>query len=130
MSTQREMTRARHLAAIKAADAAYYNADAPLMTDAEYDRLRNDYIARYGSADLDYVPGEAAAAFAKFRHTVSVISLAKVKFDEERGRLESELSRLWPVIHEPKLDGLTVVAYPRVDGSCTFVTRGNGQAPD
>ena len=121
------MTRSEHLAAIKAADAAYYGADAPIMTDAEYDRLRSDFIARYGSADLDYVPGEAAAAFAKFRHTVPVISLAKVKFDEERGRLESELARLWPVIHEPKLDGLTVVAYPKADGSCTFVTRGNGQ---
>ena len=121
------MTRAEHLAAIKAADAAYYGADAPIMTDSEYDRLRSDYIERYGSADLDYVPGEAAAAFAKFRHTVPVISLAKVKYDEERGRLESELTRLWPVIHEPKLDGLTVVAYPRTDGSCTFVTRGNGR---
>lgn len=121
------MTREEHLAAIRAADAAYYNADAPVMTDSEYDRLRADYIAKYGAADLDYVPGEAAAAFSKFRHTVPVISLAKVKFDEERGKLESELRRLWPVLHEPKLDGLTVVAYPRADGSCTFVTRGDGK---
>ncbi len=121
------MTREEHLAAIRAADAAYYDADAPLMADSEYDRLRNDYIAKYGAADLDYVPGEAAAAFSKFRHTVPVISLAKVKYDEERGRLESELARLWPVLHEPKLDGLTVVAYPRPDGACTFVTRGDGK---
>ncbi|MBR1760954.1 MAG: NAD-dependent DNA ligase LigA [Schwartzia sp.] len=121
------MTREEQLAAIRAADAAYYNSDAPVMTDSEYDRLRADYIAKYGSADLDYVPGEAAAAFSKFRHKVPVISLAKVKFDEERGKLESELRRLWPVLHEPKLDGLTVVAYPRADGSCTFVTRGDGK---
>ena len=121
------MTREEHLAAIKAADAAYYNADAPLMADSEYDKLRADYIAKYGAADLDYVPGEAAAAFSKFRHTVPVISLAKVKYDEERGKLETELRRLWPVLHEPKLDGLTVVAYPKSDGSCTFVTRGDGK---
>ncbi len=121
------MTREEHLAAIKAADAAYYNDDAPVMTDSEYDRLRNDYIARYGASDLDYVPGEAATAFSKFRHTVPVISLAKVKYDEERGKLENELRRLWPVLHEPKLDGLTVVAYPKGDGSCTFVTRGDGK---
>ena len=120
------MTREEHLAAIKAADAAYYNADAPVMADSEYDKLRADYIAKYGAADLDYVPGEAAAAFSKFRHTVPVISLAKVKYDEERGKLETELRRLWPVLHEPKLDGLTVVAYPKSDGSCTFVTRGDG----
>ena len=74
------MTREEHLAAIKAADAAYYNDDAPVMADSEYDKLRADYIAKYGAADLDYVPGEAAAAFSKFRHTVPVISLAKVKF--------------------------------------------------
>lgn len=121
------MTREEHLAAIKAADAAYYNADAPVMADSEYDKLRADYIAKYGAADLDYVPGEAAAAFSKFRHTVPVISLAKVKYDEERGKLETELRRLWPVLHEPKLDGLTVVAYPKSDGSCTFVTRGDGK---
>ncbi|MBO6210639.1 MAG: NAD-dependent DNA ligase LigA [Schwartzia sp.] len=121
------MTREEHLAAIKAADAAYYNNDAPVMTDSEYDSLRADYIEKYGAADLDYVPGEAAAAFSKFRHTVPVISLAKVKFDEERGKLETELRRLWPVLHEPKLDGLTVVAYPKADGSCTFVTRGDGK---
>ena len=121
------MTREEHLAAIKAADAAYYNDDAPVMTDSEYDRLRAGYIAKYGADDLDYVPGEAAAAFSKFRHTVPVISLAKVKFEEERGKLESELRRLWPVLHEPKLDGLTVVAYPKADGSCTFVTRGDGK---
>ena len=121
------MTREEHLAAIKAADAAYYNDDAPVMTDSEYDSLRADYIAKYGAAYLDYVPGEAAAAFSKFRHTVPVISLAKVKFDEERGKLETELRRLWPVLHEPKLDGLTVVAYPKADGSCTFVTRGDGK---
>ncbi len=121
------MTREEQLAAIKAADAAYYNDDAPVMADSEYDKLRADYIAKYGAADLDYVPGEAAAAFSKFRHTMPVISLAKVKYDEERGKLETELRRLWPVLHEPKLDGLTVVAYPKGDGSCTFVTRGDGK---
>ena len=47
------MTREEHLAAIKAADAAYYNNDAPVMSDSEYDSLRTDYIAKYGIADLD-----------------------------------------------------------------------------
>ena len=38
------MTREEHLAAIRVADAAYYNDDAPVMTDSEYDRLRAEYI--------------------------------------------------------------------------------------
>ena len=33
---------------IKKADEAYYMEDNPIMTDAEYDKLRYDFIAKYG----------------------------------------------------------------------------------
>ena len=123
------MTREEHLQAIKDADAAYYNQDNPLLTDSEYDRLRAEYIALYGPADLDYVPGDANKGFAHFRHPYPVVSLDKVKQGED-ARLLALLRKLWPVVHEPKIDGLTVVAYPQPDGSYRFVTRGSGELGD
>ena len=123
------MTREEQLKAIKDADAAYYNQDNPLLSDSEYDRLRADYIEKYGEADLNYVPGDANEGFAHFRHPYPVVSLAKVKQGED-GRLLALLQKLWPVVHEPKIDGLTVVAYPQADGSYRFVTRGSGELGD
>ena len=115
------MVREEHLQKIKAADHAYYDLDNPIMADTEYDKLRNEYIEKYGSEDLDYVPGEAAADFEKFKHPRPVISLAKVKWETEKEKLRSEIERLWPVIHEPKLDGLTVVAYPDENGKACLM---------
>ena len=117
------MDKLEHLEAIKKADDAYYNQDQPLLTDPEYDALRSDYIAKYGAEDLDYIPGKAV--FEPYEHEVPVASLAKVK-EGEAAKIEAAASKLWPVVVEPKLDGLTVVAYPADDGSCTFVTRGDG----
>lgn len=123
------MTREEQLAAIKAADDAYYNQDDPVMTDPEYDRLRNDYINQYGSEDLNYVPGDTDNAFKHFMHTTPVTSLGKVK-ESEPEKLRAAIEKLWPVIIELKYDGLTVVAYPNSDGSCKYVTRGNGEVGD
>ena len=51
-------------------------------------------------------------------------SLDKVKY-YEKDKLKKKLEKLYPVVLESKLDGLTVVAYPK-DGTSMFVTRGNG----
>lgn len=123
------MTREEQLAAIKNSDDEYYNQDNPTMTDLEYDRLRNDYIAKYGSEDLDYVPGGINEGFQSFVHKVPVTSLGKVKESEPK-KLYEIARKLWPVVVELKYDGLTVVAYPNEDGSCKFVTRGNGEIGD
>lgn len=121
------MTREEHLAAIKAADVAYYDNDNPTMSDAEYDKLRRDYIDRYGTEDLNYVPGAAADGFEKFKHPTPVTSLGKwTKGVDSEEDLKKKIDELWPAIIEPKYDGLTVVAYPNEDGSCKFVTRGLG----
>ena len=123
------MTREEQLAVIKATDDAYYNQDNPVMTDPEYDRLRNDYIEQYGSEDLNYVPGNANNTFEHFTHTTPVTSLGKVK-ESEPEKLRAAIEKLWPVIIELKYDGLTVVAYPQKRGACKFVTRGNGVVGD
>lgn len=122
------MTREEQLKAIKSADNAYYNLNNPTMTDQEYDALRTEYIEKYGSDDLNYVPGNSITS-RKFKHPIEVTSLAKVDEDEV-AKLKSEIKRLGSVVIEPKYDGLTVVAYPKEDGSYFFVTRGSGSEGD
>ena len=122
------MTREEQLNAIKSADNAYYNLNNPTMTDQEYDALRTDYIEKYGLDDLNYVPGNSITS-RKFKHPIEVTSLAKVDEDEV-AKLKSEIKRLESVVIEPKYDGLTVVAYPKEDGSYFFVTRGSGSEGD
>ena len=62
------MTREEQLKKIKAADEFYYGSSGrTIMSDAEYDALRGDYLAKYGSKDLEYVPG-ADLGGKKFAH--------------------------------------------------------------
>lgn len=121
------MTKTEHLALIKKADHDYYDLDNPSMSDAEYDKLRRDYIDKYGADDLDYVPGNVSDGFEKFKHPTPVTSLGKwTKGMDDEKDLIKKIEELWPVEIQPKYDGLTVVAYPNEDGSCKFVTRGLG----
>ena len=124
-----DMTRKERLELIKKADIAYYNDDAPIMSDAEYDRLRNEYIAEFGNEELNYVPGNTTSEFRPFIHTEPVSSLGKVK-ENDTVKVLAAVEKLWPVVLEPKIDGLTVVAYPNEDGSYNYVTRGNGDQGD
>lgn len=103
---------------LKYHDDLYYNQDAPVLSDAEYDELKRQYVELYG--EYDYVPGEASADSIKFEHPVPVTSLDKVQITEVN-KLKTHLERLWPVIIQPKMDGLTLVSYADKD-----VTRGNG----
>ncbi|MBQ5503173.1 MAG: hypothetical protein IIT82_10750, partial [Selenomonas sp.] len=121
------MTREEHLAAIKKADREYYELDNPVLADEEYDALRRSYIDKYGVEDLNYVPGSAAGDFDKFSHPHPVTSLSKwTKGVDSEADLVKKVAELWPVVIQPKYDGLTVVAYPNADGSCRFVTSGLG----
>lgn len=114
------------LSRIKKADKEYYEDDNPSMSDEEYDTLRKEYIRLYGSSDLDYVPGEVSSGFIPFKHPVPVTSLGKWKAGVDSSEeLIRKIKELWPVIIEPKYDGLTVVAYPGKNGP-RFVTRGSG----
>lgn len=122
------MTREEQLKKIKAADEAYYGSSSEtILSDAEYDALRRDYIERYGDADLDYVPG-AELGTEKFHHPHEAKSLGKID-ESETDKLQAYIEKFMPVLVEPKLDGCSVVVYPQ-DGAPMYVTRGGGDEGD
>lgn len=101
-------------------DDLYYNKDVSEITDKEYDQLKAQYLQLIGKDEYDYVPG--TAQFNKFEHTTPILSLDKVQITDTED-LRNNIERLWPVVIQPKMDGLTIVTY----SGGMHVTRGNGQ---
>lgn len=119
----------------------YHVLDAPLISDAEYDRLMERLKAieaahpewitpdsptqRAGSAPLD--------RFVKVRHPAPILSLANA-FDangvrawlERIGKLDERIRKAEFVV-EPKIDGLTVVLTYRNGIFVQGATRGDGE---
>ncbi len=105
------------------ADRAYFEQDAPEITDAEYDALKRRYQAfELAFPELkrpDSLSGKVAGApvegFAKVRHEVPMLSLAKAYTDEdvidfaERAKRFFEKDRDLSLVFtaEPKIDGLS-----------------------
>lgn len=106
-------------------DSAYYDKNESVVTDKEYDAYRRKYIELYGERSLDYVPGSVSNIFKKYKHKVPVISLGKFQ-ETESDKIKLYSNKLFPIVIEPKYDGLTVVAYPIKNGKVLYVTRGSG----
>lgn len=123
-------------------DRRYHAEDAPTITDAEYDALRRRNLAieeRFPDLVREDSPSRRVGAapaegFAKVRHTVPMLSLAKAYTDEdvtdflERGRRFFDRDKDLDIAFtaEPKIDGLS--ASLRYEGG-VFVqgaTRGDG----
>lgn len=123
-------------------DRRYHGEDAPIITDAEYDALTRRNLAieqRFPHLVREDSPSRRVGAppaegFAKVRHTVPMLSLAKAYTDQdvadfiERGRRffdrDKDLNIAFTA--EPKIDGLS--ASLRYEGG-VFVqgaTRGDG----
>jgi DNA ligase (NAD+) len=130
---------------IAAHDRAYYQQDAPIVSDAEYDalRIRNAAIeARFPALVREDSPSRrigapAAAGFAKVEHARPMLSLANafteadlVEFVEGVRRFLRELrddpGAALAMMAEPKIDGLSIsLRYER--GRFTVgATRGDG----
>lgn len=132
----------RLAAAIAAADIAYHQNDAPEITDAEYDALkrRNDAIeeAFPELVRTDTPTGKVGAApaegFAKVRHGVPMLSLAKAYTDEdvtdfiERGHrfFQRDEGLALAFTAEPKIDGLSASLRYENGVFVQGATRGDG----
>lgn len=114
-------------------DARYHQEDAPEISDAEYDALRQRngaiearfaHLVRADSPSQN-VGAAPAAGFAKVRHAVPMLSLANCFSRED---VEGFLSTIRNFLSELKRDGsaaLELVAEPKIDGlSCSLLYRG------
>jgi DNA ligase (NAD+) len=133
---------ARLAEAIAQADIAYHQKDAPEITDAEYDALRrrNDAIEQAfpdlvrPNSPANSVGAPPAEGFAKVRHAVPMLSLAKAYTDEDvldfiaRGRRFFERDKDLDIAFtaEPKIDGLSASLLYENGVFVRGATRGDG----
>ncbi len=130
---------------IRRHDALYHGADAPEISDADYDKLRADYRAlrekfpHLAPADdpeqkVGYTP---QAAFGKVRHSVPMLSLGNAFSAEDVadfvGRIyrflgwkESEAHPELSFVAEPKIDGLSCSLRYEHGKLTVAATRGDG----
>jgi len=119
----------------------YHVLDAPIISDAEYDKLLNE-LKRIEADHLDWItsdsPTQRAGAkpadrFEKVRHPAPILSLANAfGADDARAWLE-RVSKIDDRVEkakfvvEPKIDGLSVVLHYRDGVFVQGATRGDGE---
>ena len=127
---------------IAAADVAYHQNDAPEITDAEYDALRrrNEAIEQAfpdlvrADSPTGSIGAPPAEGFAKVRHAVPMLSLAKAYTDQdvvdfiERGRRFFQRDEGLEIAFtaEPKIDGLSASLRYENGVFVQGATRGDG----
>ncbi|MCL4139808.1 UNVERIFIED_CONTAM: hypothetical protein GTU68_019678 [Idotea baltica] len=124
------------------ADAAYYEDDAPVLTDAEYDRLRARNLAiearfpdlKRDDSPTDRVGSEPASGFSKATHAAPMLSLENAFNDEDVADFEGRIRRFLGLTDdetvaltaEPKIDGLSLSVTYQNGKMIRAATRGNG----
>ncbi len=117
---------------------AYYDKDAPLVSDFEYDRMNNrlkqieaehpDWVRP--DSPTQHVGGHVSNLFAPVEHPVPLESLMDVfSYDELDGfcaRMDAALPATHDYVTEPKIDGLSVAVEYRHGVLYQGATRGNG----
>jgi len=128
--------------AIRSADAAYYQADAPELTDADYDVLRvrlAEIEAKFPELKREDSPSEAVGAspvgaFGKVKHLKPMLSLDNMFSDEE---VTDFIARVRRFLNLKADEEVAITAEPKIDGlSCSLLyedgvlvraaTRGDG----
>src|SRR5271169_7230287 len=139
---QAKAEHARLAAEIAEHDRRYYQEDAPTVSDAEYDRLRQRYAAieaRFPQLrTLDSLTQRVGAApsgrFAKVRHAVPMLSLDNAFADEDVVDFVGRIRRFLRLSDddeiafsaEPKIDGLSMSLRYEDGELVTGATRGDG----
>jgi DNA ligase (NAD+) len=127
---------------IGAHDQRYYQEDAPTVSDAEYDRLRQRYSAiearfpqlRTPASLTQRVGATPSARFAKVRHAVPMLSLDNAFSDDDVGDFVGRIRRFLRLAEddqiafsaEPKIDGLSMSLRYEGGKLVTGATRGDG----
>jgi len=144
LSPQEAMEELARLAeAIDAANLAYHQADAPSISDAEYDALKRRNAAieaafpelKRPDSPSEQVGAAPSEAFAKVRHAIRMLSLenafaeADVPEFVERVRRFLNLAADAPLAFtaEPKIDGLSLSLRYEAGRLVTAATRGDGE---
>lgn len=128
--------------AIRAADAAYYQDDAPAMSDADYDALRQRLSAievrfpelKQADSPSDAVGAAPVGGFGKVTHLKPMLSLDNLFADEEVSEFIARVRRFLNLKAEEEI---AATAEPKIDGlSCSLLyengvlvraaTRGDG----
>ena len=117
---------------------AYYDLDAPLISDFEYDALMRRLIEleeqypelKFPDSPTQHIGGKALASFSSVQHAVPLESLNDVfSFEELDGfinRTNEAIGSTPEYVTEPKIDGLSV-AVEYIDGKMyRGATRGDG----
>jgi DNA ligase (NAD+) len=108
-------------AEIAAHDRRYYQEDAPTVSDAEYDRLRQRYSAiesrfpqlRTATSLTQRVGAAPSARFAKVRHAVPMLSLDNAFADDD---VRDFVGRIRRFLRLPDDDEIAFSAEPKIDG--------------
>ncbi len=133
---------ARLATEIRLADAAYYREDAPHMSDADYDAMRQRNLAiearfpalKRKDSPTDRVGAAPVDGFGKITHSVPMLSLDNAFSDEDVVEFAARIRRFlglaedeaFAITAEPKIDGLSL-SLTYVDGKLTqAATRGDG----
>ena len=130
---------------ITAHDVAYYREDAPVISDAAYDALRNrndaievafPHLIRANSPS-NRVGVAATAGFSKTTHVKRMLSLGNVFSEDELGdylegvrrflkELKDEPGKPLEMVAEPKIDGLSLSLRYENGKFVSAATRGDG----
>jgi DNA ligase (NAD+) len=140
---QAKVEHARLEAELRKHDEAYYQRDAPTVSDAEYDALRRRYEAiekRFPDLrTLESLSRKVGAApargFAKVRHALPMLSLQNAFSEEDVadfvGRIRRFLSlkedQALTFTAEPKIDGLSMSLRYEEGALVRAATRGDGE---
>jgi DNA ligase (NAD+) len=143
LTVEEAATEHKRLAAeIAESDRLYYQEDAPKLSDAEYDALRQRLEAveevfpelAAPESPTQKVGAAPSEKFAKVRHAVPMLSLGNI-FDEEEARdfldrvrrfLKIDAEEAVEVTAEPKIDGLSISLRYEDGKLVTAATRGDG----
>ena len=125
-------------------DRRYYQEDAPSVTDAEYDALRQRFNAiekrfpEFVSSDSpsQKVGAAPSGRFKKVRHAVSMLSLDNAFAAQDVIDFAGRIARFLKLPDdkidfsaEPKIDGLSMSLRYEGGELVTAATRGDGAAP-